>query len=308
MSLYLKVRPTDFDGVVGQDHILSKLRKFLKQNSLPQVLLLHGHTGTGKTTLARILASKLGVDGSDLTEMNCADCRGIDDVREIADHMRYAGLNKSRRRVWILDEVVQLPKTTQKAMLKMLEDTPKHVYFFLCTTDKDDLLDTIQGRCHQLAFKSLSKMSITRLVSQVAKIEKKPIEDIVISKIADLADGSARHALQLLEGALTADTPEEQIKTMEAVDGETQAHQLAQALVFNKGWPRVSEIISKFKGDPHKARWTVMAYCNSVILGSSQPIHKQKASLVLAEFSRGWDDCGKYGMTGCSWRICYGKS
>ena len=123
MSLYLKYRPNSFDEMVGNEDVVQVLKSQLKGKQTPHSILFHGPTGCGKTTLGRIVANELGAKGSDLREVDSADFRGIDTIRDIRKQSTYKPL-ESPCRVWILDEVHKLTNDAQNAMLKALEDTP----------------------------------------------------------------------------------------------------------------------------------------------------------------------------------------
>ena len=148
-ELYKRFRPKSLDAVVGNGGTVAALQKFLKKGNLPHTILFKGPSGCGKTTLARILAKELGCGVLDLREYNSADFRGIDTIRDISRIMTNAPA-AGNCRVFILDEAHQLSKDAQNAALKILEDTPKHVYFFICTTDPQKLIATIRSRCTEM--------------------------------------------------------------------------------------------------------------------------------------------------------------
>lgn len=309
-ALYLRCRPTTPDQLFGQGLIVPKLKKMIAKKEIPNVILLSGPTGTGKTTIARMLSSALGVEpaesNTNYVERNCADCRGIDDVREITDDMRLASLG-GLARVWVLDEVVQLPTTTQQAMLKMLEDTPKHVYFFLCTSDTGKLLPTLKGRCYPLVLKAIAVADLKKLVEGVVAFKNRKITQKVIGKIAVLAEGSARMALQLLEAALSFDAEADQLASMEGVEGDTIAIDLARAVMYRKGWPEISSIISRLSVEPETVRRVMLKYCESVMLGDADFKAKARADVFIAFFRDAWQDCGRAGLITSCWRCHHSK-
>src|SRR5688572_25883760 len=141
MELYKKFRPKTLKGVVGQEGAVSSLQSMIDKGRLPHTILFSGPSGCGKTTIARILKGILECSDLDFFEINCADFKGIDMVRDIR---RYVGIPPlhGKSRVWLIDEAHQLTKDAQNAFLKLLEDTPKHAYFMLATTDPQKLLPT----------------------------------------------------------------------------------------------------------------------------------------------------------------------
>jgi DNA polymerase III gamma/tau subunit len=241
-------------------------------------------------------------------EMNCADCRSIDDIRDIIDQMRLSAWGGGNR-IWVLDEVVQLPTATQQAMLKMLEDTPKHVYFFLLTSDKSKLLDTIVGRCFPVFLHAFKPETIEAMVKSIAAKEgNKDLSKRVASKIAIQADGSARMALQLLESCLTQPTEKQQLDSIEEAVEETVAFDLAKAVMYKKEWKIVSSILQRLKDNPETARRVALKYAETVLLGDSDIKQKLKASALINVFRYDLSESGRPGLTDICWRVCCGKS
>jgi len=309
-SLYIKHRPTDWSEVLGQNTAVSKLKTKLEAGDLPNVVLLFGPSGVGKNTIARIVSRKLGIEPVEspvYVEMNCADCRSIDDVREIGSQMSLAGFGKHNRKVWVLDEVVQLPKVTQQAMLKMLEDTPKHVYFILCASDKSGLLPTLLGRCYPVELQLLNVSILLQIIDNVADAENGTVQLKVAKKIAEAAEGSARMALQLLEAVLTQEGEAAQLEALESTTAETMGYQLAQALIYNKGWPVVEKTIRDLAQDPEGVRRVILKYCETVVLGDSDAKMKIRALAIGSKFKFNYNECGKFGLLSDCWKACHGK-
>lgn len=304
MAIYLEDRPTDFDQIVGQDVQIVKLKNMLKKGTLPNVILFTGPTGCGKTSAARILSSKLGVppvEGEmNFTEMNCANCRGIDDVREIASEMRLGPMG-GKARVYILDEVVQLPRQTQQATLKMLEDTPKHVYFFLCTTDKSSLLDTLVGRCHPVSFKALSRFDLGRVMDRSLKERNYKLADVVLDRIFENVNGSARMALQLLESVLAHEDLQKQLDSIEEESSKAAGIDLVRAIVNRKPWTEVAGIIKNLSCDAEVVRRIALTYCETILLGNSPMPMKSYAAMVIREFAKPWFDAGRPALSAACW-------
>lgn len=149
-------RPSKLDEIFGQDHLKPILNNWLADiKSVPQAILFHGPYGNGKTTIARILAEKLVSNPSDINEINAAASRGIDDIREIAESTMFSGLGGNK--VYIIDELHQMTQAAQSALLKVIEEPKKGIYFMLCTTDFAKLLDTIRSRCTKLEVRLLDE-------------------------------------------------------------------------------------------------------------------------------------------------------
>lgn len=160
-------RPAHIDEVFGQDHLKPILKSWIEDpNKIPKSLLLHGPYGDGKTSVARILASCLA-DKGDILETNAAEQRGIDDVRQIADSTRFAGFGGNK--VYILDELHELTKNAQSALLKVIEEPPEGIYFILCTTNPSSLQPMIRSRCHKLEFQNFNKDTCWQLTSYLTQ-------------------------------------------------------------------------------------------------------------------------------------------
>jgi DNA polymerase III subunit gamma/tau len=289
MSLYLKHRPTNLDEVVGQEHAVQVLKTKLKDKTLPHVVMFTGPTGTGKTTLARIVARELGCTEGNLIEANSADTRGIDDVRAIREAMSLSPMG-GKCRVWILDECVQLLKATQQAFLKILEDTPPKTYFLLCTSDTTGLLPTFVGRCFIVGLKELSGGMIRQIIANVLVAEKQNIDESFLKGIVSMAQGNARKALNLLETGLAGGD----IKSS-SIDQEEKSEFLARLLFQGASWKEVVTSINsiEFK-DLETIRRQVLGYANKMLQNSN---NKQLAYKVIQAFREPWHSCGEAGLT-----------
>ena len=273
LTLALKYRPKTLDEVIGNRQVVEVLRKQLSGESsqpLSHSILLHGPTGCGKTTLARIIARELGVQDDDLKEIDSADFRGIDTIREIRKQCQYKPLS-SPYRVWILDEVHQLTKDAQSALLKTLEDTPKHVYFILCTTDPQKLLPTIRGRCSQFQVQPLTDKEMKRLLFRVVKAEEESLNKEVYEQIIRDSMGHPRNALQILAQVLAVDPDKRLEVAKRSAETQSQTIELCRALVNRASWKKICEILKGLKDeDPEQIRRAVLGYCQSILLSGKQ--------------------------------------
>jgi DNA polymerase-3 subunit gamma/tau len=154
IPLYRKYRPQTLQDYFGNKQLKTTVKKMLANNTLPHAILLSGNSGSGKTTLARIIAKELNCSGIDLTEFNIADTNGVDSIRDLIENANYRPMI-SQNRVYILDECHQMTTQAQNALLKVLEEPKPWVYFILCTTDPQKLLNTIKSRTTQFAVKPL---------------------------------------------------------------------------------------------------------------------------------------------------------
>ncbi len=201
-TLYRAYRPQDFSEVRGQEHIVKALEGAIANKRIAHAYLFAGGRGTGKTSVARILAHELGVSGKDLFEMDAASNRGIDDIRELREGV-YALPFESPYKFYIIDEAHMLTKEAWNALLKTLEEPPAHAIFVLATTEREKVPDTIQSRCEAYAFKEPSREVLAQIVRDVAKKEGYTLEQSAAELVALLAEGSFRDALSILQKVLT---------------------------------------------------------------------------------------------------------
>jgi DNA polymerase-3 subunit gamma/tau len=202
LALYRKYRPETFEDVVGQEHIVKVLQASLASGKVSHAYLLTGSRGTGKTTVARLIAKALGTSANDIYEMDAASNRGIDDIRELRENVRTLPFD-SKYKVYIIDEVHMLTKEAFNALLKTLEEPPAHVIFVLATTELEKVPDTIISRCQTFTFKKPSETLLATVVASTAKREGVTLEAGASELIALLGEGSFRDTLSILQKVLT---------------------------------------------------------------------------------------------------------
>jgi DNA polymerase-3 subunit gamma/tau len=201
-ALYRKYRPETFDEVIGQEHIKKVLQGALENDKIAHAYLFAGTRGTGKTTMARIFARGVGSSEEDIYEIDAASNRGIDDIRELRDAVATLPFN-SPYKVYIIDEVHMLTKDAFNALLKTLEEPPKHVIFILATTELDKVLDTVVSRCQVFAFQKPTQQMLKEMVIRIAKEEGFTLEASSAELIALLGDGSFRDTQGILQKVLS---------------------------------------------------------------------------------------------------------
>ncbi len=223
LALYRKYRPYTFDDVVGQEHIIRTLKNQIKSHRISHAYLFTGSRGTGKTSVAKILAravncedtkegSACGVcdtckkmnEGSlmSIIEIDAASHNGVDNIREINEEVKYTPAI-GQYKVYIIDEVHMLSTGAFNALLKTLEEPPAHVIFILATTDPQKIPATILSRCQRFDFKRLTVDEIQERLSLYMQKEGIDIESDALSYIARLADGGMRDALSILEQCIS---------------------------------------------------------------------------------------------------------
>ncbi|MBL7045756.1 MAG: DNA polymerase III subunit gamma/tau [Parcubacteria group bacterium] len=200
--LYRKYRPQKFKEVRGQEHVVSVLESAIKAGNIGHAYLFSGTRGTGKTTVARIFAREIGCDEKDLYEMDAASNRGIDDIRELRDAVATLPF-ASEYKVYIIDEVHMLTKDAFNALLKTLEEPPKHAVFVLATTELDKLPETIISRCETHVFRKPSQEMLRDMIVDTAKSEGYKMDQPSADLVAILSEGSYRDAHGILQKVLT---------------------------------------------------------------------------------------------------------
>ena len=198
IALYRKYRPETWEEVLGQEHIVSVLKESAKQKKISHAYLFAGSRGIGKTSVARILAREAGVTPNDIYEMDAASNRGIDDVRALREAVNVLPL-ESPYKVYIVDEAHMLTKEAFNALLKTLEEPPKHVIFILATTEIEKLPETIVSRCQVFTFKKAVARYLEKNGSRRRQKEGLKIDESSADLIALLGDGSFRDAYGVLQ-------------------------------------------------------------------------------------------------------------
>ena len=297
MELYKKHRPRTLEKVLGASSTTAALDNMLKKGTLPHTILMTGPSGCGKTTIARILKKRLACHDMDFKEINCADSTGIDTIREIARLMPLSPTG-GKVRVWLLDEVHMLSTAAQNAALKIFEDTPDHVYFFLCTTDPQKLIKTINTRCCKMPVYDLTYDDLIALMERVLAREKKKLSDEVIEEIAGSAQGSARTALVLLDKIINLEEKDQLKAIAQKLAEDNEAIDLCRALLAKKPvWQTVGKILQNLKGEPESTRYSVLMYARKVLLDNGS----HEAYSIICAFENNFYDSKKAGLA----RACY---
>jgi DNA polymerase-3 subunit gamma/tau len=202
LALYRKYRPSSFDDVLGQDHIVKVLQSAIEKKNIAHAYLFAGSRGTGKTSIARIFASEVGAKGNDIYEIDGASNRGIDEARAIREAVNTLPF-ESPYKVYIVDEAHMLTKDAWNALLKTLEEPPAHVIFMFATTELEKVPETILSRCQSFTFKKPSMAILKEVVSRIAKKEGYTLPSESADLIAFLAEGSFRDAQGILQKVLS---------------------------------------------------------------------------------------------------------
>lgn len=299
MPLHIDYRPQTLDEVVGNENIKESLMTIFGREDKPHAYLLHGPSGTGKTTIARIMAKMLKCSEQDFFEFNMSNLRGIDHVRELAQNCHYAPVD-GKVKVYLLDEVHRQTKDAQHAILKILEDTPPHVYFILCTTEPERLLKTIHTRCTGYQTQSLNDKKLKGLIKSVLEQEKVlDFSATVIGEIVKVADGSPRQALVILDQVIDM----EDSKALAAIASftviEAEAIDICKAIANRADWKMMRPLVKAalLNIEPENLRQSILGYLCTILLDKSD----DRISELIDVFGENVFSSGKAGIV----NMCY---
>lgn len=289
-EIWKRYRPKKLSELVGQNKALASLRRFIDHGKVPHALLLSGPSGTGKTTIARILRRFLKCDRADYVEINTADFKGIDTMRDIRKSCQVAPLG-GESRVYLIDECHKLTNDAQNAILKLLEDTADHCYFILATTDPTKLLNTILGRCTEVKLSAIDQKSLEDLLTRVIVEEKLKVKGDVIEAIAEAAEGSARKALVILEAVAQVEGEPAQMEAiMHTTLDKDLAFELARAIVYPQGknWNEIAVLLRKLEDyEAEGIRQVILGMARAALIGpkaGGPPKNPRRGAVVVEIF------------------------
>ena len=266
-ALYRKYRPSNFDEVVGQTHIIQTLKNAIIQNRIAHAYLFCGPRGTGKTSIAKIFAKtlnctnsqdapcgvcencKMAANGShpDIIEIDAASNNGVDEVRNLIDKVKYAPM-QGKYKIYIIDEVHMMTSGAFNALLKTIEEPPAHVIFIFATTEPNKVLPTIISRCQRFDFNKVSVNDIKYRLSVVCKNEGIEIDQDGLTLIAQLADGGMRDALSILDQCVAYCTSHIDVNDIRKIYGVITSEDIGQLFnsVYKKDVDRFIKDIQKY--------------------------------------------------------------
>jgi DNA polymerase III gamma/tau subunit len=308
VTYHIKYRPSTLATVFGQPQAVKQLQGFLDASSVPQVIGFYGPPGTGKTTLARIMAKEVGATAMSINEINVADKNGVEDVRKLRDDAAMKPLG-SKVSVFILDEAHSFSKQAFQGLLKLFEDTPKHCYFFLCTSQPDKIDKAIKTRITGIELKTIPEAQLTTLIGSVADSEGLEYREGDFKAIAKAAKGSARNALVYLNQMQACGFDRSVLADLaNSVDEKHNAFPLCSMLMWPKAksWGEVYALVDGVEDEELEAvRWMLLRYAAScmkdakncvparnVIESMASPFFDSKKPGFLAKCSTIWTKNG----------------
>lgn len=300
MSLATEVRPFKLDDFVGNKGTVQSLQGVIKSagsdlKTVPHSFLFSGPSGCGKTTLARIIATAIGCEDSELMEINVADLRGIDMVRErIVMPTQFAPMSGAR--AYILDEAHQLSKAAQNCLLKPLEDCPEHVWFFLCTTEPKGLIETIRTRCAHYTVGNLSDKELKKVLTNALKYGSIEVDEETLETIVVVAEGCPRTALTILDQVKDVDNPNVEQIALELTGRDENTLTICR-LVVSTASPQERQILQKWDKiraawkalpdrDPEKIRRSLLGYLRTCLLNSKSLDDADRFSSMIKQLMK----------------------
>ena len=302
--LYQQIRPESLDQVRGNEEAVAAVRNILRTDDRPHVFLLAGPSGTGKTTLARILATAVDTSPINVIEKNAASSRGIDMIREL-EKIAGVGAMGGGSRFIILDEAHMLTREAQHASLKLLEDIPSYQYYALCTTEPNRLLPTIRTRCARIDVKKLSQADLIDVVLDAAERGGLgEIDESIVLAIVQAADGCPRTAITILETQQGLEVTEALRIIAHHAEIERETIDLCRA-VAKSDWREVVKTYKVLEKDleAEALRRALLGYLKTCLLGS---VGSQAAKFAdkIDELIDHTYDSGHAGLTAMLYHAC----
>ena len=289
LALYRKYRPVDFDNVYGQDEVVTVIKNAIINNKVSHAYLFCGPRGTGKTTIAKIIAKMVNCDNlidnkpcgkcyncqhflnsNDIVEIDAASNNGVDEIRELKDKINLVPSN-AKYKVYIIDEVHMLTTQAFNALLKTLEEPPAHVIFILATTEPHKIPLTISSRCQKFRFTKINSTKIVDRLKEIAKLENIKIEPDALFEIARISDGGMRDAINFLDQLVAYNTNDITLDDIYKVNGSVSYNDIYLLLkaIYDNNKIKIIEFFDTFNDsgkDINKFSSELIVFLKDIIL------------------------------------------
>ena len=313
MGLYQEIRPSKLSEIVGNKNTIIALNKMLQSKKRPHSILLYGPSGCGKTTIARILAKEFGSNEDSIFEMNAANTRNVDDIRDIA---RTAGLSTlgGGAKTYIIDECAQLTNAAQQCLLKVLEESPKNCYFVLCTTDPQNLILTVRNRCTDYEVSKLTQREILQLVQNACEKAKLNVPEQIREVVAATSEGSPRATLVALEKVKDIENIDEAIELLiKSTDQDPTIIELCKLMNSNPSvrkqkWSTIINLFDMLDDDPEKIRKAISTYLYKMLVTCKDEAEALDLAHLIRIFSGNCFYGGKSMLGSLVSQACFSKN
>jgi len=281
-TLPLKYRPGKFSEVVGNESTIRLVKSKVRLKNPPHIYLITGPSGTGKTTLGRLIAKYVKATGHNFKEMDNATYKGIDTVRDIRKVVKFTPLGAGTNRAWLMDECHELTPPAQEALLTLFEDNcPSHAFFILCTTEPEKLKITLRRRCTHLELHPLDDDAIEQALTDTAAKEDKKVPRKIIEEIVERSIGSMGIALNLLDTIIDLPFKDMIVQIKNNKKTKSASIDLCRALINKEKWKVVAGIIKGIDpGQEETVRRAVLGYTSNILLKKDDA----KAFLIMEAF------------------------
>ncbi len=272
MELVQKYRPKKLDKVIGQQKAVNHLKALIsKKDKMPQVYMLMGPSGTGKTSLARAMCNELGA--THVTEINTADFGGIEFARELRSNIAKFPMSGTFR-AYICDEAHGMSRDAQQCLLKVMEEIPPKALMFFATTEPAKMIEPLMQRCTKIKLELVGDDDLGKLIARIQKKEGIELSKKVLRQIIETSAGSPRNAIKFLDQVSRHKNEESQLECLVSADVKSTAIDICRALIAHRPWSEICKLVESVKDEAETVRNCIMGYITSILLKGSGPIDR----------------------------------